>query len=204
MVNLFQGKRIYNKNQKLVSFTPLDTTYAIGNNYSDTLNSAFQNGLKIIATKFTDLEYFKPDYISFCDYQQTCNIVKIQTDTILNKDFVVYNGKKYQPNIIRDTSYYGFGRSPYHPKQITGLYINFVRVYKTKTITLLITHLATGHEISMGWITSDPKKVSKTEDGETSLAKEFKPNFTFTDIKKSTYQEPLLHHGYGFDLFIVK
>ena len=53
-------------------------------------------------------------------------------------------------------------------------------------------HLATGHEISLA------------EDGEITLAKEYKPTFAFTDIKKSNYIEPLLHHGYGFDTFIVK
>lgn len=201
---LYSYVSTYDKNQKLISLTPLDTTYSIGKHYTDTLDKAYQNGLKIIAKEFTDLEYFKPEYISFCDFQQKCNIVKIQSDTLSNKDFVVYEGKKYQTDIVRDTSYYGFCRSPYHPETITGLNINSVRIYKTKTMTLLITHLATGHEISMGWITSDPKKAGKTEDGEISLAKEYKPNLTFTDIKKSTYEEPLLHHGYGFDIFIIK
>jgi hypothetical protein len=201
---LYSYVSAYDKNQKLISLTPLDTTYSIGKNYSDTLDKAYQNGLKKIANEFTDLEYFRPDYISFCDFQQKCNIVKIQSDTLSSKDFVIYEGKKYQTDIVRDTSYYGFGRSPYHPETITGLYINSVRVYKTKTLTLLVTHLVTGHEISMGWITSDPKKAGKTEDGEISLAKEHKPNLTFTDLKKSTYEEPLLHHGYGFDIFIIK
>jgi hypothetical protein len=192
----------YNKNQILISSTPLDTTYSIGKNYSDNLDRAYQSGLKIIAKEYPDLEYFRPDYISFCDFQHKCNIVKIQSDTISNRDFVIYDGKKYQTDIVRDTSYYGFGRSSYHPETITGLYINSVRIYKTKTLTLLVTHLATGHE--MAWITSDPKKAGKTEDGEVILAREHKPNITFTEIKKSTYEEPLLHHGYGFDIFIIK
>jgi len=194
----------YDKKQKLISLTSLDTTYSIGKTYADTLYKTYQRGLKKITTEFSDIEYFKPEYISFCDFQQKCNLVKIQSDTVSNKDYVVYEGKKYQTDIVKDTSYYGFDRSPYHPETITGLYINSIRVYKTKTITLLITHLATGHEIGMGWITSDPKKAGKTEDGEISLAKEYKPNLTFTDIKKSTYEEPLLHHGYGFDIFIIK
>lgn len=194
----------YDKNQKLISSTPLDTTFSIGKTYADTLDKTYQRGLKRIATGFSDIEYFKPEYISFCDFQQECNLVKIQSDTTSNKDYVVYEGKKYQIVIVQDTSYYGFGRSPYHPKTITGLYINSIRIYKTKTITLLISHLATGHEISMGWITSDPEKAAKIEDVEILLAMEHKPNLTFTDIKKSTYEEPLLHHGYGFDIFIIK
>ena len=204
MWTLYSYVAKYDKNQKLISLTPLDTTFSIGNTYADTLYKTYQRGLKMIATEFTDLEYFKPDYISFCDFQHKCDIVKIQSDTLSNKDFVVYEGKKYQTDIVRDTSYYAFGRSPYHPETITGLYINSVRIYKTKTLTLLITHLATGHEISMAWITSDPKKAGKIKDGEIALAKEYKPNLTFTDIKQSTYEEPLLHHGYGFDIFIIK
>lgn len=194
----------YDKKQKLISLTPLDTIFSVGKTYADTLDKAFQRGLKKIATAFTDIEYFKPEYISFCDFQQECNLVKIQSDTLSNGDYLVYEGKKYQALIVQDTSYYGFGRSPYHPETIAALYINSIRRYKTKTITLLITHLATGHEISMGWITSDPKKAGKTEDGEVYLAEEHKPNLTFTDIKKTTYEEPLLHHGYGFDIFIIK
>jgi hypothetical protein len=194
----------YDKNQKLISLTPIDTLYSIEGTYSDTLDITYQRGLKKIAAEFTDVEYFKPEYISFCDFQQKCNLVRIQSDSVSNKDFIVYEGKKYQTDILRDTSYYGFGKSHYHPETITGLYINSVRVYKTKAITLLVTHLATGHQISMGWITSDPKKVDESENGQVWLAKEYKPDFSFTDIKKSTYREPLLHHGYGFDLFIIK
>jgi hypothetical protein len=194
----------YDKKQKFISLTPLDTTFSIGKTDADTLDKTYQRGLKKISAEFSDIEYFNPEYISFCDFQQKCNLVKIKSDTVSNKDYVVYEGKKYQTDIVQDTSYYGFGRSPYHPEAISGFYINSVRVYKTKTVTLLIAQLATGHEISMGWITSDPKKAGKTEDGEISLAKEHKPNWTFTDIKKSTYEEPLLHHGYGFDIFIIK
>lgn len=194
----------YDKNQKLISLTPLDTTFSIGKTYADTLDKTYQCGLKRIATEFTDVEYFKPEYISFCDFQQKCNLVKIQSDTVLNKDYVVYEGKKYQTYIVQDTSYYGFGRSPYHPETITGLYINSVRVYRTKTMKLVIAHLATGHEISMGWITNDPKKAGKTEYGEITLSKEYEPDFAFTDIMKSTYVEPLIHHGYGFDIFIIE
>lgn len=194
----------YDKKQKLISLTSLDTTYSIGKTYADTLYKTYQRGLKKITTEFSDIEYFKPEYISFCDFQQKCNLVKIQSDTVSNKDYVVYEGKRYETNIISDSSYYAFGNSPYHPDNIEGLFVNSIRVYKTKTMTLLLTHLATGHEISMGWITSDPKKAGKTEDGEITLAKEHKPNFTFTDIKKSTYEEPLLHHGYGFDIFVIK
>ncbi len=194
----------YYKYQKLISLKPFDTTYSIGKSYSDTLDKTYHRGLEKIALQFNNLEYFKPDYISFCDFQQKCNLVKIQSDTVLNKEYVIYESKKYQTYVVQDSSYFGFDKSRNHTETIKGLYINSIRVYKTKTITMLIAHLATGHEISMGWITSDPKKASKKEDGEISLANEHKPNFKFSDINQSTYQEPLLHHGYGFDIFIIK
>ncbi len=195
----------YDKHQKLISSTSLEKKNSIGKSYSDTLNKTFQHGLAKIATTFFDIEYFKPEYISFCDFQQKCNIVQIQSDTILNKDYVVYDDRKYETVFIKDTLFYGFeSNCMYHPKKITDLFVNSVRVYRAKSISLLITHLATADEISWGWITSDPKKAGKTEDGEISLAKEYKPNLTFSELQKSTYEEPLLHHGYGFDLFIIK
>lgn len=191
----------YDQNQKLINLTPFDTSCAIGKNYSDTLDKVFQKGIKLIAGKFTDLEYFKPDYISFCDFQQECKLVSISSDLLLNKDYVVYEGKKYQIDLIKDTSYYGFRKHYKHPNSIIGVSINSIRIYKTNSLTLVITHLADGHELSMGWFTSDPKIAKKHN---LTLTKEYKPDLVFTDITKTTYEEPLLHHGYGFDLFIVK
>jgi len=193
----------YDKNQKLTSLIPIDITYSIGKTYADTLHRTFQRGLKKIATEYADIEYFKPAYISFCDFQQKCNIVKIQSDTVSRKSYLVYDGKKYQTDIINDTSYYGFRESLYHPELITALYVNSIRVFKTKTITLLIVHLVRGHEVSMGFITSDPERFRMYEDSGVRMAKEYKPNFKFTDIRKSTYEEPVLHHGYGFDIFVI-
>ncbi|MFN5381159.1 MAG: hypothetical protein ACK5CD_09365, partial [Bacteroidota bacterium] len=50
---LYSYVSTYDKNQKLISLTPLDTTYSIGKHYTDTLDKAYQNGLKIIAKEFT-------------------------------------------------------------------------------------------------------------------------------------------------------
>ncbi|WP_442265051.1 hypothetical protein ACSIGC_11970 [Tenacibaculum sp. ZS6-P6] len=56
----------------------------------------------------------------------------------------------------------------------------------------------------MGWITNDPNKKPKDEYDVVILAKERKPNIKFDKISETIYEEPLLHHGYGFDFLILK
>jgi hypothetical protein len=55
----------------------------------------------------------------------------------------------------------------------------------------------------MGWITNNPNKKSKGEKEVVILAKDHKPKILFHDIRRSVYEEPLLHHGYGLDMFII-
>jgi hypothetical protein len=39
--------------------------------------------------------------------------------------------------------------------------------------------------------------------GRNNKPKEYKPKFEFTNIKTAVYEEPLLHHGFGFDAFLL-
>ena len=188
----------------MLKSTPLDTVYAIGKDYSDTLLSAFQTGYESALKQYPSIDLFTPDYISFCDYQKKCDLLSVAYDTIQNKDYVTLSNKKYPISVIQDTSYYAFNNSPYHSGNTAGLYISSIRTYKSESMTLVLTHLETGHEISMGWITDDPNKKPEEEGDPVIVSKEHKPDIEFKVIDKAVYQEPLLHHGYGFDIFVIK
>ena len=77
------------------------------------------------------------------------------------------------------------------------------RILKNKKMTIVLTHIASGHE--MTYRTTDPKLAGKeNEDGITlELSKEYSADFPFKEIHKSAYEEPIMHHGYGIDLFIT-
>ena len=204
IINAFISK--YDKNQRIFEKERIGATYSIGKNYLDSLQMIYLKGFDKLSNKYSELEIFKPTYISFCDFQQKCELIKLSNDNIYDMDYLIYSEKKYPIDIIRDTSYYAFGKSVYHPDDISGLYINSIRIYTVDDFQLIITHLATGHEIGMGWITSDTEvyKENQAKEEPISLAKERKPEIDFNEIRLSVFEEPLLHHGYGFDIFIIK
>lgn len=201
---LYSYISVYDKNQKLLSSTPFDTTYSIGHNYIDSLQSTFNAAYTKIINDNHDIELFVLEYISFCDFQKKCNNLETLYDSTSNTNYIIYQNKKHKIDIINDTSYYAFGSNHYNPETLEWLYINSIRTFKTKDTELIITHLITGHELSMGWLTNDPEIAKNSENEIIRLLKEYKPDLKFSDIKKSVYEEPILHHAYGFDIFILK
>lgn len=194
----------YDKNQKIQTLTPVDTVYTIGKNYTETLLDAYQTAYNSILKQHPSIELFAPEYISFCDYQKKCDLLSVTHDTLQNSDYLTFETTKYPVAIISDSTYYAFNNSPYYSGSTAWLYTSSVRIYKTATMTLVMTHLETGHEIAMGWITDDPNKLPEEEGDPVIVSREHKPDFEFKDIKKAVFKEPLLHHGYGIDLFVVK
>ncbi len=176
----------------------------MGAHYTDTLQKIYKTGFEFIVKKYPAIELFTTEYISFCDMQRKCNLVRMIYDSIAGQDYLIYKNKKYPIDIVKDTSYYAFGENPYFADNASGLHIGSVRIYKSGTMKIVMVHLATGHEMAMGWITSDPNKKPQVEGETIILAKEHKPRFAFKDIKKGVYEEPLLHHGYGFDIFVIE
>lgn len=74
------------------------------------------------------------------------------------------------------------------PAFTEGYTINSVRTYKGKDGEILVLHLATGHELQMGILDKNRKA--------------YKARFPFSDIWECSYEEPLLHHGKGRDVYI--
>jgi hypothetical protein len=204
MIDGFISK--YDKTQHLLSKESIGFTFSLKESYLDTLQAFYQKGYASIHAMYPALKLFNPVYLSYCNFQQSCEYIKLTENALTKKSYFVYQDRSYQLSVLEDTSYYGFDQSGSSAIHILKYYANSIRVYKLDDVELVISHVATGHEISMGWIVSDPKVAEKMEaKGETAmLVKEYKPDIKFADITKSVYEEPLLHHGYGFDLFIVK
>ncbi|MFP5471735.1 MAG: hypothetical protein ACLGGV_09075, partial [Bacteroidia bacterium] len=74
--------------------------------------------------------------------------------------------------------------------------ISSIRIFKNKYIELVIFHLEMG----------EFHNTYYNEDGseEVITKNEYEFKLTFDDIKNSTYEEPLLYHGFGLDTFVVK
>ncbi len=196
----------YDKTQHLLCKESIGFTFSLEERYLDTLQSFYMKGYTSICTRYPAIKLFNPVYVSYCDFQQSCEYIKLTENALTKKSYFVYQNNSYLLSVLEDTSYYGFDQNEPSAIHIMKFYANSIRVYKLDDVELVIGHVATGHEISMGWITSDPKAAKKMgKEGETAiLVKEYKPDLQFTNITKAVYEEPLLHHGYGFDLFIVK
>lgn len=198
----------YDSHQNLISLIPLDTTYAIGKDYSQALEKGFLQGQTQVAIRYPFLEYFEVEALSFCDFQQDCNWVSLEMDSITQVRYIRYQDQRYSTEIVKDSGYYGFNGSSYHPYDAGELYFNSVRKYSNSSVSLVVCHMATGHEIYMGWITSDPMAFEKSQNQRDStfyeplsLSKEYPPKTPIAQWEVATYAEPILHHGYGFDLF---
>ncbi|MEW6469474.1 MAG: hypothetical protein AB1458_11135 [Bacteroidota bacterium] len=190
---LFAYISVYTKEQKLLSSSVRDSAVSACTGYLDSLKKIYSRCYGLILKEHPALDLFTPGYISFCDYQKKCDLVALSHDTLSDMDYLFYQSKFYPLSVIKDTSYYGFNKNYYYTGTSVGMYVSSVRLYTSKTMTLVIAHLGTGHEIGL-----------REEDGQLPAAKEYQPKLEFKDIKLAVYTEPIMHHGYGFDIFIVK
>ncbi len=189
ILNAFISK--YDNNQNIIEKESIGTTYSLKNTYLDSLQTIYQKGYDKITTQYADIKLFKPAYISFCDFQSTCNLISLSYDETKDQDYLINNNKKYGLKIIRDETYYGFNNSAFHPRNISEINISSTRLYKTEGFELMVLHLANGHKM---------KAVNEPD----LPPKEYTPDWVFSNIKSAVYEEPVLHHGYGFDVFIIK
>lgn len=191
---------IYDTSQKLISKTEIDSAEIKGHSYTTLLQSHYIRGLLRIKSLYHNLDYFTSDYISFCDYQKKCKKLELKRDSIAKKDSFKYKNTEY---VIKFEENKKDKASALFIDDLSSYYLSSVRIYKAKGVELVIGHLATGHEVSMGWITKNPEE-KETKDGYKYKArKEYLPDFKLKELYTAIYQEPLMHHGYGFDFFIV-
>lgn len=170
--------------------------------YDSIIENTFKKGFKI-ANTYPDFIIAKPVSITFCDYQEKCSEAVLSYNTLKNNiNIKLSNNIKYDLKIIFDTAsiasnvinyYLGFDDANLSAKSLKGsLYINSVRQFQIGEKTLSIVHIGIGQMPTDAIGKPDPPR------------KEYNATFAFSDINKSVYQEPVLHHGHGFDFFIWK
>lgn len=193
----------YNEYQKLIQKQLLNKQSIHKKGYAYEIQLEYEKAFRVVEKMYPNIEYFQPKAISFCEFQNKCKMMESYYDEKEDKDYIRYKGKNHLISVIKDATYYGFKESAFFSDRVSGYNISSTRIYKLKNIELIVGHFESGHESSMGWITHDPNKKPKDESDIVIYMKEHTPNINFTDIKKTTYEEPLLHHGYGFDLFFL-
>jgi hypothetical protein len=184
----------YTFDQKLINKELVYATYQVGRSYMDSLKLAYNTGIMQITLRHEQLDLFKLSALSHCRFQKQCAYISIKTDTNQSKSFAIIDGKELPINFIADTSNLDFSSNSHIDGMLKGFYISSTRIYTCNEITLTAGHVQTGLEIANG-------SISENETDEES-------NEVFSTINDSSQkldltQEPLLHHGYGFDLFFV-
>lgn len=189
----------YDETHKLISSRSLDSLGLTETISADQfIKDSFNKGLKL-AKQLPDYIAVSPVSLSHCDFQQTCREVALRNDTMKHKVFVKLNHQKeYEVTILRDTTsiakryleyYSGFNSGVI---DYASLDIGSIRKFKIGAKTLTVVHLASGDKLEY----TDEEGVPKRA--------EYKPDVVFDQLESSTFYEPVLHHGHGFDFFIVE
>lgn len=184
---------IYDLNGKLVSKEALDVSEIRKDEYLKGLKISYKKGIQTIKSKFKNLTFFEPEYISFCNFQKKCEILKIIHTKKTQKNFLIYQNKKQLINLNR---FKEFKRSMQYSDDLTSYYISSTRTYKTDKFEIVIGHLQNGQGLS-----THQTSINKNNSENNKL--ENKPDFEFNKLENAVYKEPLLHHAYGFDFLIV-
>lgn len=188
--------KIYDKDYKEVYAEIIDTIRLFKQDHYDSIiGGTFKKGLRL-AEKYPDFIAAKPVTLTFCNYQETCSKASLLFDTINNKISIRLPSKiNHDVKVLFDTAsiassilgyYSGFDDIDLSAKSFKGdLYINSVRQLQIGNKKLTVVHIGRG-------------QTSHLAEG----GKEYEPKFAFTDINKSVFEEPVLHHGQGFDFYI--
>ena len=144
---------------------------------------------------------FNPLEVMFCDFQTECTLLELvkQEKEI---GFRLANENKLYPIKFFSTEYTGnIGKKylDYHyAYSVEGdtvgldLRISSIRIYRNLNRELIMFHLSTGQEFKdAGTNLIPPRK-------EYSLEKKL------VELKDATFKEPILHHGKGFDYYVLK
>lgn len=194
--------KIYDSKYNVIYTEILDTIHLFKQQFYDSIiGQSFEKGLNR-AKKFPDFLLAKPNSMLFCDFQEKCSKAEMVYDTIANTINVkLPNNVSYKVNVLFDSSsiasniieLYGAydDADPLSAKLLKGaLSISSVRQYSIGRKKLTVVHIATGPEVEL------------VEGEYMPPPKEYQPKFPFNDINRSVFDEPVIHHGHGFDFFI--
>lgn len=194
--------KVYDATHRLISSRPIDS---LGLTDKETdpefIKNSFAKGLAL-AKQLPGFVAAKPVYLSFCDFQQTCKEAELRVDTLKHALFVkLRSQKEYEVTILKDTTSIAGGYVQYYDNFNGGVLdysdidISSVRKYTIGAKTMTIVHLANGDK---------PRYTDEGAEGAPPKRKERTPDIAFHKLEHSMVYEPLLHHGHGFDFFMVE
>ena len=188
---------IYNEQQQEKSRALVDTLRFLERDYDVEINKAFRAGLEK-AKRVQGIELLKPVSILFADYSDKCSALRLKNDTNKRELSLVVNKKNYPVTVMNDANsiarvwmkrYFDDGMKDYWSYYM-GLGISSVRKFKAGNRELLVVHLGSGQTM----YSADNKPYP--------AGKEYKAKFQFDNIENSAFDEPMMHHGRGFDVFV--
>ena len=186
--NCTSSLRVYDKGNNVVSTTLLDSNDLFGR---DTLLAKltryYADAFKL-ASQIPNIRLLTPKEITFCDFGTDCSLGVYTVDTTNRTIAVRYKSQTMDIKKI----VIGTIVNKYYKDELAAarfLELSSARVFTVDNRTLLVYHLGKGDK-------------GTPADGSKIVPKEYKAENDFTTLKNSIYVEPILHHGYGFDVFV--
>ena len=184
----------YNQKNQLLESKIIDTLKFKHTDYEASIQPSF---LKILqqVKKLKGFIEAKPVSIYFYDYSDKNKNFEIIYDTVKISATLKLENKNYPINVLNDTNsiarefleYY----TQFESKYIPVVYINSIRKFKAGDKTFCIVHMGNGHTF-------------ENADGTYDVPKPYAARFSFNKIETSVFDEPVLHHGHGFDFVILE
>lgn len=179
-------KVLYTFDQKEISRDSIETRYAPNKNYRDTIQAMYSKILEdVLYTDFT-VELFNATYLSFCNFNQTCDTLTYKYDTVKALPYFLYNGEKYYTSFGTDSTSHVLATK----KSLENYSVNSIRIYTSFSFSIVIVQLSNFQE-------------KETANGNIPEHTEYLPPKPYTCIAEATYFEPVVHHGFGFDVFFI-
>ncbi len=196
--------KIYDAKYKEIRCDILDTIKLFKEQFYDSIIGISLNNGLLKAEKLPNFVKAKPISLLFCDFQEKCSKAEILYDTITNtisiklpnksthKLTVLFDSSSIASNIIEMYTDYE-DADPISAKLLMGeLSLSSVRQYSIGGKKLTVVHIGAGQGFE--YLEGEEKPVSK----------EYQPKTAYNDIYKSVFIEPVIHHGHGFDFFILE
>ncbi len=192
--------KIYDNNYNEVFTVLIDSIKLFRQeHYVKTIEDVVNKGMLIAKSQAVFLAA-EPKSLSFCQYSDNCPNAKLYFDTKNNTVFTqLSNQKKYKIEALFNPTSIAANLLDYmsifednnavSAKSLKGnIYVNSVRQFQIGNKLLTLVHIGCGQNYEYR------NRKSHTSESEQ--------NIEFTNINKSVFEEPVLHHGHGFDFFI--
>ncbi len=185
----------YSAEQQLLESRVACTSYSFIGDYQKELNESALLIIDSVLSNYKDITVFQPQQMTYCDFRRDCKRAYIsEKDTAANH--LVFDGVPINLPILSDTA----NRFTKGEQELNWQHISSVRTYTVKGQLWGFIHLGGGHELANGNYTTNPDSVLTSDGYERYLQAEHTPDVDFSTIYE-LYEEPLLHHGHGYDIF---